>query len=247
MTGMSLKIAEIHSNIEAKCRELGFNHDSWCDFLYSHPATFSPETDMWFIGLNPGMGENEKGDGKCAIQKTCTNEYHAAQWGSNGRNSLQVQVCAFFEKLSQYLGRQDHEQFMNEVLTANFFPFATRGWNDKNITKRQWDEGIAFSTKLWTGILYQMTPKVIVTLTTHVSKRLSTTLQQLGWTPVTGPKQDKVGWGRVKAFSQEMTKNGRNVLIIGLPHLSHYKIFSRDECQGYVEKAVKKISCALKN
>ncbi len=241
---MNVKLAKIHDLIEMKCIELGFNDYSWCDFLYSPENTFSPEPALWFIGLNPNKGD-ASGDGKCKIKLKLRNAFYADKWGVNKPNALQQQVKALFEKLDEERGGNNYKALMDETLTANFFPFATKGWDDPHVNLRQWELGIAFSWELWNKVMDLFIPKVIVTLTTHVADRFNEMLQVRDWIPDKNPVNKATGWGNVQSRVHRLHNGDRKILIIGFPHLSQYKIFSSKNCNDHVAEMVTLITQSL--
>ena len=198
---------EIRVAIEAAAEATG-NNLGWRLF-YSSPAV-DERPRLAIIGLNPGGGSDEpwrsvirQPEGQSAY----VNEFWAGY--PAGEAPLQKQVQA----LCRWLGVEPAD-----VLAGNLIPFRSPRFSE--LQGRA--EALRFGEKLWKEILAAAHPELIVTLGIPaydgVARALgakTTNTMPIGWGTQTARIGDHVG--------------GR---LIGLPHLSQYKIFSRPQCHA---------------
>jgi hypothetical protein len=148
--------SEAIERIKQEYENLGHRLGWW--FLYSPASTLSVNTQMFFLGDNPG-GKNYE-EPIASVEKG--NAYRVELWpgGKNGApNPLQMQVRKLFMILSEKLGHQPPwSDLMDQTLTSNFCPFRSPEWK---LLPRQ-EESLAFSRRLWSSILDYTSPSVIV-------------------------------------------------------------------------------------
>jgi hypothetical protein len=206
------------NQIQAAYIELG--HQKGYRFLLSSKSTFS--SDILFLNLNPGGDQipPEHPSDSCESGPAHLTE----SWGNNlpvGAAPLQIQVQRLFSELSKYIpGNRD---LIRESLIAYFIPFRSPRVKDLHAK----DESINFSLKLWSEILSSLNPKLVICLGDDVYKNIKILFPG---DPVI--YNTKIGWGEITA-DVYIFKNGCRILR--LPHLSTFKIFSRDECKPYIE------------
>jgi len=205
--------------IQKAYSELG--HQMGYRFLLSSKNTFS--SDVLFLNLNPG--------GSTIHPEHPTDSYETGpahlteSWGNGlavGMSPLQIQVQKLFEELSKKI--PCNRNLIHESLIAYFIPFRSPRMNDLH----EKDKSIKFAIELWSEIISTMKPKLIICLGDDVFKNVKKLF------PVVSAQfSTKLGWGEITA---DVYKYENDCRIIKLPHLSTFKIFSRKECEPYIDK-----------
>jgi hypothetical protein len=215
---------EAISQIERAYSDLG--HSLGWRFLYSPISTLSASTPFLLVGLNPGGREHHISEN---VEEG--NAYRLERWGKkNSFNPLQVQIGCLFEVLARKLGQASPDAFMDSTLTSNFCPFRSPSWEELH----EQTKSIQFSRELWSRLLPQLSPSAIVCLGSEPFMHFRKVLLSLGG--VEHHHQPKrTEWGDVTYTESHIKLQSRDVLMLRLPHLSTYKIFSRPECTAAVE------------
>lgn len=228
---------EKSKEIDAEYKRLG--HDMGWTFLMSPKKTLSPETEIAIISLNPGG--NEPGDGV-----GCCNEsaYLSEQWDNSnepGKNPFQVQVQKLFEgiyeRLNDNMTYKSYEDLMNNTLSSQYIPFRSK--NIKSLPKRAESEN--FSCILWKSIFSEcINPRIVIALSVAffaISKVMED--RDSGYT-LYNSEEINTNWGKSKARLKRFKNNdGKICILLGLPHLSRYKLFSAKS--EATKRAMKKI------
>lgn len=203
-------------NIRRAYSRLG--HKLGWRFLYTPAKTFSRKTQIVFIGLNPGG--NVFGPAEPSVEEG--NAYRVQPWSSDGRlNSLQRQVCAFYSLLAETLRGSSAQTLMDATLSANFCPFRSPDWT----RLRAREKSILFSQRLWTNILDFVRPDILITMGSEVTRQIDTLLTLRG--SHVRSRAILCEWGTVTYRLGSAEIGGKPVLLVGFPHLSHFKIFDR--------------------
>jgi len=210
-------------------------HNLGWRFLYSPRRTFASSTRIVFIGQNPGG---------CRCESPVPsvengNAYRVEPWNKPYLNALQKQVCAFYWLISRVLPGNDMCRLMDDTLAANFCPFRSPSWNQL----RKKEESLRFSRKLWRDIFRLLGPEVIVTLSYQVRDEIDQLFRG-----IERPRSLSCRWrssagGILKYRLAYVRHGGKRVLLIGLPHLSRFKIFDRKRgnlCFDPLVRAVKR-------
>jgi len=209
------KIQRAHSTLG---HELGWR------FLYTPAKTFSPKTRIVFIGQNPGGKDREPDKPSVELGKA----YRVETWGSDGGlNPLQRQVCAFYSLLTKRLPGTNTQSLMDTTLSANFCPFRSPTWERLQAK----DKSIAFSQRLWTNILDFVRPDMIITMGSEVTRQIDTLLELRG--SHVKSRAFSCNWGSVTYRLGSADIAGKEALLIGLPHLSHFQIFDRAKANSF--------------
>jgi len=224
--------------IKAKYEELGYSN-GW-RFLYCPKSTLSTSTRIMFVGINPGGLADKESEGfKLGSQKR-GNAYRreVEEWGGNGRG-LQREVCALFERLSQRLEGefQDMNTLMDKkTLTSNLCPFRSKGWEEIE------DEAVAFSLELWQNVLEHLHPSLIICMGgVTFDSFWDTLLPNLGFDKKSFYKIP-TGWGQVCFRIAEVEKGNEKVMIVFIPHLSHYRLMTRKECETQTDELIQRMA-----
>ena len=225
--------------IKKNYSELG--HNLGWSFLYTPKNSFSRNTKLLFLPLNPAgskyydpVHSEEKGNA-FRVQE---------DWTGNGKN-LQKQVQLMFGLISERLNNSlNFMELMDSTLTANICPFRSTTWNELHNKIKT----LEFVEQLWSEILIQIEPIVIINLSWTSHRILMNVYKKNGYC-LEDKKEDKkmrVGWGNVTYSKDVFKKAGKDVTLIRLPHLSRYKIFGREESQEQVNEIVDIIVSKLK-
>ncbi len=206
------------AKIRRTYRELGFKQ-GW-RFLYSSRKTLKPSTKIIFIGLNPGGGDFEEPRPSCENG----NAYHFEEWPEGkpaGDSFLQKQVRLLYEGIAKATRSKPAITLMDESLAANFIPFRS-----KSKSKLESPEAcMELSREIWTSILEHVQPKLVITMGREVTHEIAALIGKDA--TMTAPIKGKTGWGKITYDLRWASRNGRRTLIVGLPHLSRFRIFER--------------------
>jgi len=130
----------------------GLGHSHGWRFLYSARETFSPDTEIAFIGLNPGGDSYEPP----VVSVEEGNAYRVETWE---KPALQEQVRILFQGLADRLGAGRHwTDMLDRTLTSNFCPFRSQSWR-KLANPRQ---SKRFSSELWSEALPYLAPRLVI-------------------------------------------------------------------------------------
>ena len=189
-------------------------HDLGWRFLYSPKATLGPRTEIVFIGLNPGGADDE------GIQKSYEkgNAYFREPWNEEKLNSLQVQVCKFYDIVAGVWGGS-RDKLMDESLALNLWPYRSRSFT---VRDAQTTDANKFIDQLWTPILEHIRPKLLVTMGAFTTNQIHRLLPSSGTLKL---KKHKTGWGEIIYQLGTVKIAGEETLLVALPHLSRFGIF----------------------
>lgn len=229
--------------IEKEYKRLG--HTLGYRFLLGSSSTLNPETEILFLGLNPG--------GKRIVpehpDKSCENgcAFLAEIWGAGnapGNAPLQVQVQKMFADLAAALpGSRNSKQLLAESLLAYYIPF--RSPSISALPNKS--ESRAFSRCLWTDILAAVTPRLIVTMDKDSFADICAIVSGIRGRQRPHLLRSDVGWGNIGAELAGFEKNNsfEKMSVIRFPHLSRFKIFGRLESKNYTDNLFHKAVQAI--
>ncbi|MGE3594154.1 MAG: hypothetical protein AB7N70_01295 [Dehalococcoidia bacterium] len=176
-------------DVEAAYKRLG--HTMGWRFLTSPRATLSPKTRIALITLNPG-GDREPPEHPRA-SSDAGSSYCVETWPGHaeGGAPLQRQVQSLCRGLQRHLNDdQPLPQFMaTAVLSAHFIPFRSPSFDA--LHNRQ--ASIKFGRDLWTRILNQWRPRLILTIDRESCSVLHGILMANAGTRVTSTQQFQTG------------------------------------------------------
>ena len=224
--------------IERAYKKLG--HKNGWRFLYTPAKTLNSKSEIIFIGLNPGGGEYEPP--KASVENGNAYRDGVEPWGKDRKlpNSLQFQVSALYDLLSSAWPGTKGSTLMDKSLSANFIPF--RSGNRAGLKNPK--DSLRFAKKLWEEILGLVAPKVIITMGKEVTHHLDELLESRSEIDIVD--EPKCDWGKLRYRLAFSTLAGRRVLLIGLPHLSRFGIFSRKNYKRTFAPLVKAVKQHLK-
>lgn len=234
-----LQFIALSDRINAAYRELG--HRMGWSFLYTPKSTLNASQQLLFLGLNPGGKEDLGYD----VVPSCEsgNEYLHGKWvAEKGKAPLQFQVQQLFKGIAVSMGGNiNHGTMMDATLAANYVPFRSSTW--ATLVNKQ--RSMEFSSALWSEILDQVHPRVIICIAYLVYDNIKAILVSKGFAPIDADKAQPIGWGRVTYNVTELRNDDRTILLVRLPHLSTYKVFSSAKCEMEIKKLADRIASML--
>jgi hypothetical protein len=175
------------------------------EFLYCPSSLLSERSRLWFIGINPGgPGGTSKAAKECFEDG---NAYYVdRKWSPDGE-VLRDQVKEFFKLLAGAVdsGRLTGEGLLNETLTSNFCPITSDTW--RTVTERR--KALDLSRKLWSGILKQLSPRVIIGMGGLPYREFCRLYRQMGYALLNEWTID-TGWGVVDFRLGTTARTGRS-------------------------------------
>jgi hypothetical protein len=231
MTTFASLVQEIETKYELLEHNLGLG---W-RFLYTPERTFSPDTQIALLPINPGgrkpkppMPSVESG-----------NAYRVERWENGRHNTLQEQIMLLYRELAGRLGNACWTQLMDDSLAANFCPFRSPGWPPP-VGRGEW---IKFSSSLWRKVLSVASPSVIICLGEAPRTYIPKTLAQLGASLAEEPSTEPVHWAANTYSVADYHWQGRTTRVVGVPHLGRRcAIFGRDESRSATDAIVRAIA-----
>jgi hypothetical protein len=188
---------------DPKIQKLGWR------LLYS-PERVLNEATVAFIGLHPGGSTIDPSHGVFSSENGSAYRKEIETWPSS--TGLQDQVIALF----RHVGVEP-----DDVLAGNLVPFRSRCEACLDYKK----EAISFGLDVWRRIFTVTQPSLIITMGDTVNKSISEFLK------VHDKKTEKIGWGSVRSFRGRFDIGAWSGSWIGLPHLSQFRIMSREACK----------------
>lgn len=223
------------STIESAYDDLG--HTLGWRFLYTPRKTLRSRTRLALVGANPGGSEYRP-----PIESVESgNAYRIEAWGKEGRlKPIQVQIRLLFCALADELAIETN-RLMDTTLTTNFSPFRAPRW--RLLPNRT--GSTEFSQRLWADILDLVAPSAVLCLGAPAYELMHEAFEQYGARLLEEPDPIETGWPNASYRRARFKSAGSDLLLVGLPHLSQYKIFSRPKCEPVNAKIVKQIAAAL--
>jgi hypothetical protein len=180
--------------------------------LLASPVSTVQGAQMAFIGLNPGGSFDPPEHSRFAPEKGSAYEEESWAGFAPGRSPLQRQVCALFKGLRTE---------PSEVLAGNLVPFRSASWG----SLRNKTSAIQFGTELWREILSRARPKLVIAMGFETRRCLASLLN------AREERRISLAWGKVSGARAEFDGG----ILIGLPHLSRFRVIDRDASQPGLE------------
>ena len=221
-------------SIEVAYARLG--HQIGWRFLVGPRRTFTATTRFAFITLNPGGTHEDPAHPRSSSENGSA--YWIESWKEcpAGTEPLQRQIQELFARIAHSVGAKEPTRDFVEthVLAAYFVPFRSPRFN----TLHRRRESIEFARQLWSDILAALTPLVLLTIGQETFKNLRRIISDRPAALVTDEQQFPTGWENVtaKACRFRVPEREEVVTLAGLPHLSQYKLMSRDACRQPVQQ-----------
>ena len=190
--------------IDTGARELGFK-DGY-GLLYG-PWAILDQAKIAFVSLNPGGGG--EGDSERSVDYERGNSYEdtESQWAIS---SQFMRMC-----------RDVLQVRATDILTGVAVPYRSRNWNA--LTSDQKLEGELIGRQFWGEALGHRRRDLVVTCSTLATSMI------VRATNATLDSEIPAKWG--KAMLRRYVSND-GAIIVALPHLSRFKLFSREQCKS---------------
>ena len=184
------------------------------------------------ITLNPGGKRQRPDHPKNSCEEGCA--YLVESWKNGkppGEAPLQIQVRRMFAELAERLEYPGTpEELLKESLSGYFIPFRSPSFEELEHKR----EALDFGESIWSSILESVRPGLIICIGKDTYKRLKSLVPRVYGLSGANHIQIKTGWHNSGADIIEFDESPRTRLL-GLPHLSTYKLFSRPECAEPVD------------
>ena len=179
------------------------------------------------ITLNPGGEEQRPDHPRNSCEEGCA--YLDESWKNGkppGEATLQIQVRKMFAELAEKLEYPGTpEELLEESLSGYFIPF--RSPDMESLSHKR--EALDFGESIWSSILESVRPGLIICIGKDTYKRLKSLVPRVYGLSGANHIPIKTGWGNSEADIVEFDENPKTKLL-GLPHLSTFKLFSRAGC-----------------
>ena len=220
--------------ISSEYKKLGY-HEGY-RFLLCPKKLFNEKTKILFLEYRPGTD-------KKAVNKRCSQEscehgcaFFSEQWHGKprGQEKLQKQIAIMMEYLKDSFGvRKDPERFANEnVLSAYFMPFRISDF--LKMTKHEQKEAVQASCRLWSHILDEICPEVIMTSGRVVEDNIKNIMEMKKFN-IHFERHMPSGWKRQDLNMYLYEKENRKITLGAMPNLSRFGIFGRDGAGDFME------------
>lgn len=185
-----------------------------------------PRYPIAFFGLNPGgCGWTEgaiSSEGKCA--------YYDEAWGAPaGEAPLQQQMRSLFSPLGEMVGAT-YQELMDGCLMTNYIPVRSTNW----LMLKNKPLIIEHMRLFWAERLRQVHSDIYITISKLVFDELHHLLSGQGYQQIGTEHRAQIGWGLVTYQIRWYEREGKRSMLIRLPHLSTYKIFSNKNCEEHI-------------
>ena len=213
-----MMIAELEQTLTKRIEDEYARRADRCGWrLLASPRSSLKNPRVVFIGVNPGGTGQPEEHGEFAMDEGSA--YVVESWGGQppGASPLQKQIRALFDRVGENPA---------EVLAGNLVPFRSPSEEDL----REWDEAIELGTRLWADIFAHLsgTPEIVITMGQKTRSPLCRILD----IPEASIERVPLSWGRVGGYKGRFTYRGANGRFVNLPHLSRYRIATREESRG---------------
>ena len=159
-----------------------------------------------FLSLNPGRGKTLDKATMRDISDERGNTYEVEQGKSKSP------IVGQFLRLAKMLGCQPAD-----ILTGVIAPFRSKRWD--TLTKSQQKGSLDFGRRFWMGPLSRPDLRLIIASGNQVARVV------VGITGAHFEDDAPAGWGAIKLRRYRLPGNK---VILQLPHLSNYKLLSRE-------------------
>ena len=184
-----------------------------------------------FLTLNPGGRSIPVDHPSESCESGCS--YVVEQWLTSppGQHKLQRQVQRLFAEIERQAGPAAQASVsLDASLIGYFVPFRSPRFADLHRTK----ESLAFAKDLWASLLAPLRPSLLLAIDPRTFRSMKTLCRAQGGTLVSAETLP-TGWGPYTAEVHEYQFSDRSTMVVRLPHLSTFQLFSRRECKEPLE------------
>ena len=228
---MSTLFEECVHDIETEYARLG--HTLGWRFLSVSQRVLDAPVRLALGTLNPA-GDRIPPDHPWA---SCENgvSYLVERWRDSsipGEAPLQVQVREMFRLLAQSMAYEgSYDQLMAESLIAHLIPF--RSPRFANLHRKE--ESLALGRRLWTRILPQTAPRLIICLGRQAQRELRRLIPGAMRVCHASTRTFPTGWGNYTVDIDDFAGNDRAPRLLYLPHLSTWTLFTSAKCRTQMQ------------
>ncbi len=214
-------------SISATYKRLG--HRLGWRFLAGPQRTLTSRAPFALITLNPGGARENPDHPRTSSEKGSA--YWIESWKGcpPGTAPLQLQFQELFARIVTLVdARESPRAFVEKrVLAAHFVPFRSPSLD----TLHRRRESIAFARRFWAELLAEWIPRTILTIDRVTFKNLREIISNRP-AEVVAQRRFPTGWGRytAEAFRFRMSERGKTVTLARLPHLSRFRLMSKEAC-----------------
>jgi hypothetical protein len=160
------------------------------------------------------------------------------QWGTAkpGAHKLQRQVQELFAAIQREVGPADQGGILvEESLVGYFIPFRSPRFSDLHHP----NESMRFAEELWGSLLAPLRPRLILSIDPMTFRCMDKICRTSGGRLISAESLP-TGWGNVKTEVNEYRFEDRSAMVVRLPHLSTFQLFSRQECANHLKEILGK-------
>jgi len=211
-------------------------------FMMSPRQTFSKDTNIALITLNPGGSAKPVGHPECyTVGKSA---YLSEKWNFKGKpyepgeQPLQKQIRELFRLINEKTGlSKSGDTLLDTSFCAQYIPFRSKSYK-KLEHKKQCKE---FSKTIWQEIFSEhLAPRLIICIDKIAFSELKSMFDEAMGTVV--PIRMGTGWGNIKV---DIVTYYNGMTMVRFPHLSRFRIFGRKKSEGHVESIMTKITSQI--
>ncbi len=217
------------NNIQREYAALG--HSLGWRFLCVSKQVLLRNPKIVFLTLNPGGRAIPEDHPSESCESGCS--YVVEQWWKSqpGQHKLQRQVQRLFAEIERQAGPTAQASASLEAsLIGYYVPFRSPRFADLYRAK----ESLAFANDLWTSLLAPLRPRLLLSIDPMTFRSMKNLCSAQGGKLVSAETLP-TGWGTVTAEVHEYQFSDRSTMVVRLPHLSTFQLFSRSECKDPLE------------
>jgi hypothetical protein len=200
-------------------------------FLQTSKKTLENNNGILFITLNPGGKQDQKHQPIESCEEGCA--YLTESWRGKpaGKSKLQVQIQLLFKEIANRIGVEDYRTVMETSLFGHFIPFRSSSFDTLKDKKRT----ILFSKNLWQKILSNLKFQLLFCIDNDTYNNISEILVNISYHKVQ-EQLYPISWGDYRCSIANFEKDGEEITVVRLLHLSIFSIFGREKSKEAVNK-----------
>ena len=211
--------------IDSEYKRLG--HTLGYRFLTCPQNLLNPDMKLLYLSQSPAGEKDIKEHPRTSCEHG--SPFFVESWDGDtpGTSSLQRQTQGMFAMLQAQLKipgtvRDFAEQ---HILSGYFVPFRCKGLDNLKNKK----DSIESACNLWGKIFARWTPTHILISGSGILKYVVKSLRQSGFEEL-HRKHAYSGWQGAYIYTSTLQNKNVNIFIAAFPNLSHFNIFSREQC-----------------
>ena len=198
--------------------------------LTTSKKTLRENSNIFLITLNPG-GDGNNIEGQSVESCENGNAYIYESWkGKEGQSKLQLQFQSVFKVISEKINYPNYEKLLESSVCGYYVPFRSPTWEKLEHKSKS----VEIANEIWTSIISQNKPKIIITIDKITGKNIKKILEKLNYNYL-DKTEFSTGWGNYKAEISRYKKETENLCILRLPHLSRFSIFNREKSKVEID------------